>query len=318
MAAPPQLVFWHLEKAGGSSVLSWLKELNVSIKKVVAEHMVFPPEYFAENYFRIGLMREPCSYAVSEYMWGRRLGSFEGRELPGTGAGFMRYALSGQGHADLYNGDVKEGFRKWLRFIHSPPPRDMGQPFDRSPQMPPCGLLAMRFWTQVVNASAAARINAYRKAVLPCFTIDPKTNTTRPCPKSCPLADCVRAAPAELLAACAKEVPSFNISRFDCWLRTEQLADDFVACMNLYQARGGRPELAVTRLRAVVNRSWNVDKSAHLLSCERMYVNETRTLVWHADGGVARLFGYTGCCQPAASRAQREILDRGGCQIPRT
>ena len=83
----PQLVVWHLEKGGGTSVISWAaKALGCSCHSakscmapgvcpqfaVVLEHDVMKPEHFrdARKFFTVGLMREPCQYMLSEYTWG--------------------------------------------------------------------------------------------------------------------------------------------------------------------------------------------------------------------------------------------------------
>lgn len=139
-----KVVFWHLQKGGGQQVLGWLARLHLDVE-LIPETGIVPARFWSSSYFRIGLIREPCEYHVSEYLWGRRLRNFS---LQGLGE--MRYALEGQGVGGLYQGDVRSGFKSWLKFITK---QDVP-----NPQLS-CGMLGARLWTQVINATAARLIN---------------------------------------------------------------------------------------------------------------------------------------------------------------
>ena len=170
---PPRLVLWHLEKGGGESVISWLDQvIGRSSYDVVYEPQMMVDPHWDDDHFRVGLIREPCDYAVSEYMFGRRT------NFTDSGLGHMRYSLTGQGFGELYEGDEKAGFKRWLRFVHGLNEHDgkdgrgrlVLERHDDAAQH--CGLLSIRFWTQIVDTDAAYKINVEKVMVLRDFIAD--------------------------------------------------------------------------------------------------------------------------------------------------
>mmetsp|Transcript_45527 Transcript_45527/g.143227 ORF Transcript_45527/g.143227 Transcript_45527/m.143227 type:complete len:437 (+) Transcript_45527:442-1752(+) len=303
---PRKVVFWHLQKGGGMQILSWLARLHLDVE-LIPEYGIMPAKFWSSSYFRIGLIREPCEYHVSEYLWGRRLKNFSLQ-----GLGDMRYALEGQGVGSLYQGDVRSGFKSWLKFITK---QDIP-----NPQLS-CGVLGARLWTQIINATAArlinrpvgqlrrepgqrcvatiARPNQTRRHCAICRLNNEHTIQTRSCALPCPLADCMRSAPGDLGSACHAEVSSFRREDrpFDCWLRTDRLQNDFLQCMKLCNSRiATRAESMIQRER---NRTVNEMIRPAGTMCDELHDRETASLVYRLDGAIARQFGYSdGCCRP--------------------
>ena len=265
------LLLWHLQKGGGTQVLAWLRKLKLKVE-VSPEHKApIRRRFRAPSYFRIGLIREPCDYHASEYLWGRR------HKLSEAGLGLMRYALEGQGLGYLYETtNVAAGFKTWLKYTH----HQLGPEATRS-----CGVLGARLWTQVVNQTAAATINnAPLNRSTPC--VAKGAYWSRKCPKPCPIGDCMFQAPEHLRSACHAEVGAFEDAYpFDCWLRTDRLADDFVECLVKYDSGLGPRLEALMRDR---NQSKQVNHMDGRMSCAQMHDHETAELVYRLDGGVGQ------------------------------
>ena len=243
----PQLVVWHLEKGGGTSVISWAaKALGCSCHSakscmapgvcpqfaVVREHDVMKPEHFrdARKFFTVGLMREPCQYMLSEYTWGTTgWGTGQPRDAAHTHPmGHLALDLHARGQGALYAPPhSKERFGTWLRSRYVTAADAVAA--DGAPR---CGLLSMRLYTQTANLSAAAAVNPRG-----CGTHRASIVGRNGCP--CPLARCAGAASAPVHAACHKALNFAPLPPFDCWLHTETLDTDFAACMRKYQERGG-------------------------------------------------------------------------------
>ena len=287
------LLLWHLQKGGGTQVLAWLRKLKLKVEVSPERKAPIRPRFRAPSYFRIGLIREPCDYHASEYLWGRR------HKLSEAGLGLMRYALEGQGLGYLYEtANVAAGFKTWLKYTH----HQLGPEATRS-----CGVLGARLWTQVVNQKAAAAINNFPlNRSTPC--VAKGAYWSRKCPEPCPIGDCMFQAPEHLRSACHAEVGAFEDAYpFDCWLRTDRLADDFVECLVKYDSGLGPRLEALMRDR---NQSKQVNHVEGRMSCAQMHDDETAELVYRLDGDVAKLFGYTaGCCRPHPnSQMPRPVL----------
>lgn len=171
--------------------------------------------------FASGSFESRADYHASEYLWGRR------HKLSEAGLGLMRYALEGQGLGYLYEtANVAAGFKTWLKYTH----HQLGPEATRS-----CGVLGARLWTQVVNQKAAAAINSFPlNRSTPC--VAKGAYWSRKCPEPCPIGDCMFQVPEHLRSACHAEVGAFkDACPFDCWLRTDRLADDFVECLVKYE-----------------------------------------------------------------------------------
>lgn len=278
----PKVMLWHLQKGGGTQVVAWLQHLNVSFSTSAEEQAPIRDLDARSRYFRIGLIREPCDYHASEYLWGRRFG-----QLRESGLGFMRYALQAQGLGYLYeNPNVQAGFKAWLKLTH----HQVGP----SPS-PSCGVLGARLWTQLINKTAAATINRLARPES-CVVQGESLHGrwSRVCDPPCPIGDCMFQSSAQLRSICKEEVANFEARPFDCWLRTERLSDDFSECMVKYD-----PSLSI-RIESLMKQDHQDPKNqmATRPSCASMYDNDTAKLVYELDGDVAGIFGYTGCCHP--------------------
>ena len=251
-----------------------------------------PDKYRAPDYYRIGLIREPCEYHASEYLWGRHQQAHDGGPTSSY-LGYMRYALRGQGLDNVYETpDVAAGFKAWLKLIHHL----------NGPNAPPtCGVLGARLWTQVINRTAAATINhAPLNRPKSCVAHGRNNSWRKPCDAPCPIGDCMFQASDHLRTTCREEVEAFDDAfPFDCWLRVDRMEDDFVECMSKYDRGGGLGE----RAKALITNQRQVNHMNGRPSCAQMYYDkEAADLVYALDGGAAKLFGYTGgCCQPHPS-----------------
>ena len=127
----------------------------------------------------------------------------------------------------------------------------------------------------------------------------------------CPLSDCVRAAGAGPMEACARAMRgSRAFPRLDCWLRTETLAEDLRSCLDRLGAVGGSTWAAGAGrgVAAMATADANSSKlaTAHA-TCSTLVDAPTAQRVYAAESGVADLFGYAGCC---AGRATRDVDGR--------
>jgi hypothetical protein len=86
---------------------------------------------------------------------------------------------------------------------------------------------------------------------------------------------------------------AFNTSSVDCWVKTENLANDVTTCLKRYEAeRGGHVDW-VSFQDALTNLRHN--NSTHA-SCSEYYDADSEALVRTADRHIFKLFGYTSCC----------------------
>ena len=274
----PTVVFWHLEKAGGTAVLAALHQSLPSGKlQVVRENEMFSEKQLHDPaFFRIGLIREPCSYYASEYFWGRAGRGFFARMLNST-----RYGLK-----DLYTGSINRSFAEWVRIING------GNKTQR------CGLLSTRLWAQVLAPRVATAINSKRPGCDAPGSPWEKTlrmSRGQGCP--CPLADCQFSMSSNDHERCVADIEKHDaLQNFDCWLRTEQLGDDFDTCLYRYAARGGVPKHVTSRPTNA-----NFHPSCASLFDESSNLDLQRA-VYDAEGQLAQRFGWTsGRCRPHSS-----------------
>jgi len=310
----PELVLVHLEKASGTFVINYLVMHAGGKLHVVNEHSVMPDELRNDkNLFRIGLVREPCDYYLSEYKWRYEgngwLHMHLGHESKAEGEEYEQRFYSKKGDPDQ--------FKDWLYHISG-----VARPGEEKPDRPTstvdrCGLLSMRMWLQNINGKAAALINEeYGQALL----LDPKNKTYKAhdtcafmdeiahrlgeklehsvCP--CPLGDCARGAADKYHRICAKEVVSTNkLDNYDCWIRTDHTSEDMQECMEKFKERGGTVNMPpLDQLDTIHGNSNPAD-----FTCSDMYDAESSKLVMSLDGGLMKKFGYKGCCKPHPSKA---------------
>lgn len=280
----PDIVFWHLEKAGGHTVLNLLGNYTTSAIHIVKEYSHFTPDLWDENYFRIGVIREPCSYYNSLYHWGKypweSQHGWTARHLDQKGLGKRFY---GGGHD-------KDKFHDWLRYMN-----DIQNGTVRG--IWGCGLLSMRFWTQLINPEALSRLNAFYAERTHSGSC---TGMERSCPV--PLGDFIADSPEEFLKNCSAEIAKFDFSKFDCWIRLDHMHEDFGSCLNKYMKRGGIVLDAIeTPIKDNVNRH---------PSCEDMYDPDSSMWVNNADGELKRRFGFTGQCCTAHQGDSMPFYDK--------
>lgn len=243
-------------------------------------------------------MREPCSYYQSVYEWGR---------TARRGWLFYQVALA-EGRPELYPraGTLearRKAFADWVYFTHFGAELQAQAraalevveasgvaAADRRRGLPPwrqgpshlaagekawllehranttCGILSTRLWAALVDPGRARAVNQ-RAAPKGCHQglEQMRTSTDQACP--CPLAECSRAMTPEDHAACRRETRAAVLG-FDCWIRTDALDADFVACMDKYRARGGQIDNAT--LSAWLGKSRHM--SPHKDSCDDLVI----------------------------------------------
>uniref|UniRef100_A0A7S1FFF0 Sulfotransferase domain-containing protein n=1 Tax=Noctiluca scintillans TaxID=2966 RepID=A0A7S1FFF0_NOCSC len=269
-APPPKVLIWHLAKGGGATVLHMLRQaLDRQAQqqmKLIVEDGFIGEQFWAPDYFRIGLAREPCSYYKSLF--------YEGNIIRN---GFLHYAIKKTNREYLYD-DVTR-FSDWVEHVTAT---------DRAhaPNVHGCGALSMRFWVATLNASAAHYVNQHWERK----TADVKTWIRRY--KPCPLADCAFNAPQEVLDFCQRDLAQKGqkLSQFDCWIRVESLFEDFDICMERYRQRGGT-------VRGYTHESKNV---RNVPSCNSTVTERDRILIDRVDQQYTALFGYNGKCCSAS------------------
>lgn len=287
----PAFTYWHLEKAGGSTIIALLRQLKLQFKVVPEFGTVSAKD---EGTFLVGSVREPCDYYSSVYMWGREAGS---SGLPG----FLRRSLQAHGQSHLYRGPLKPAFESWLRYVTA-----AQQPY------PTCGLLSWRHYA-ALRPGAADEINNSSRCRLPTHLdvhIKPPVGQTAQahargigCP--CPLADCSIQAPPHLHAACQHDLNDYEhaeLPKFACWVRTCHLVDDLLECLKRFVARGGNvlPQYGEL-LRNASSRHLNGPVShrpPRKVTCAELHSNATEQLVMRVDGEYRRHFGFGRCCEP--------------------
>eukprot|EP00418_Pyrodinium_bahamense_P098801 CAMPEP_0179036434 /NCGR_PEP_ID=MMETSP0796-20121207/13615_1 /TAXON_ID=73915 /ORGANISM="Pyrodinium bahamense, Strain pbaha01" /LENGTH=338 /DNA_ID=CAMNT_0020732719 /DNA_START=72 /DNA_END=1088 /DNA_ORIENTATION=+ len=256
----PTMVFWHLEKAGGTTVLERLRRVvprRSQPVRVVTEHSFMPVKWKGPDHFRIGLVREPCEYYVSAFFWGQRK------------RGWLRNALVNKYHkTTLYSNPSK--FAEWASFVVGPNATRTGG----------CGLLSMRYWAALVNPEAAQQINIASGA---------EDEDESPCP----LRDCGRMAPAETLETCQYETNHTRVP-FDCWLRTDNLLPDLKDCLAKFVQKGGQLK---PQWRDMVSGNHVLNANKHL-NCTLIVPTKTEAMIRHLERSYYERFGFKGCCQP--------------------
>lgn len=220
---------------------------------MVNEHSVLTPSQFGSDYFRVGVVREPCDYYVSEYFWGRTgRGITEERKPidPGDsfshGAGWLAFSLAARGREALYGGDATPGaFASWVEEVALPAERDAEEALSPLGRPPRCGLESIRFWTQVAQPLASERINKANQSG--CENTKSAMVSGRGCP--CPLGECAREASNEAHAKCVRDIEDFDLSKFDCWLRLQTVDEDLELCLRKFRSRGGTTLLEAQHTR---------------------------------------------------------------------
>ncbi|KAJ1453830.1 hypothetical protein M885DRAFT_588419 [Pelagophyceae sp. CCMP2097] len=225
-AAPPGVVLYHLEKAGGTAVHAELAmRMGGADISIVRESNSFTPQQLSPQNFRIGLMREPCAYCASVYFWG-------GTHREGYLRRTLRATAGRKAFAHLYPAEPSAAsFRRWLEYVNAPPQRG-GDALGASPR---CGLASMRLWTQVVRPEKLWPLNEDLLAKHP----------RRKCNQT-----------TGFLAThlqCVEDMQHFKFRHpFDCWLRTDNLKPDFEQCAQRFLKRGGKWSEADTNRRPPV------------------------------------------------------------------
>lgn len=259
-------MFWHLGKAGGSTVKGLLSAaLPAAAQRsmhIVKEVGIMDKSLWGRSWFRIGLTRDPCSYYKSLFFYGYTLRN-----------GFLFYAIKRLGLEKVY--DTTKNFSQWLRHVTA---------MDRnhSQNVRGCGTLSMRLWTAIMNASAGRHVNKQWKKRTPNWRSwvyrDP-----------CPLGDCVHNTPRELLERCQDDLVERGekLAKFDCWIRREHSFHDFDRCMELYRRRGGQTRDYKHEARNVNHKSTR---------CNQTVSPDDARLIGLVDKAYAEIFGYTGKC----------------------
>ena len=317
LTQPPRIMFWHLEKAGGDYLITKLREAlggttppsSGAHFDVVDEHSSMDASHFGPNFFRIGVVREPCDYYVSEFFWGRTgqaknsLGLMtehkDGGGSPHHTKGWLAYALGARGRGALYDGSkpTQDLFLSWLKAvvgssITKEEEGSSGELKDR------CGLESIRFWTQVVSPSASARINErarQQKGYEGCINNPSAAKAGHACP--CPLGECAHAATSEEHASCTRDIAAFDLSLFDCWLHLDTVDSDLNNCLIRYQKRGGALQVKLNAT-PVINKAPSA-KAMHASArsqCSDMHTNETANLVSQTEASFVSKFGLGQCC----------------------
>lgn len=266
----PELVFVHVEKTAGMSIMDYIWHHAGGTLHVVNEEGVMPSELQGDaQFFRIGAVREPCDYYVSEYFWGI------------AGRGWLMHQLKREGLYESFYDGSKAAFKKWLYYISGLKSNATLLSSDR------CGLLSMRVWSQDFNANAVREINdAYRSTDASASCASEEEDG---CP--CPVANCAAAASADHHDHCTKGFTDSNLGSYDCWIRAEHLDDDMRECMIKYVSRGGVATIAPSSKPTVTNTNGHP-------SCESMYDAESEGLINLIDGKLRDAFGYAECCKP--------------------
>lgn len=277
--AGPAVVLHHLEKAGGTATTAYLAQTLISELFVIREMDVMGVDLWGDNTFRIGLIREPCSYYISLYRWGLDAGN--GHKLA--------HHLQNQGLGEFYaGGGSKSQFKRFLKHVLMADVSD-GPASDR-----PCGLLSLRVWAQLLRPEVMKKVNPQHQHGEACAGI-------APCPV--PLGNFGRFLPAKILGECRRDLGGSRLAAFDCWLRMEHLEGDFKECMAKLQRRGAG---FLKDWQQRVSDVGFVNKMPPV-SCGDWYDDELAALVESSDGALVRRLGYSGrCCEPPSGASMPE------------
>jgi len=224
-------------------------------------------EFLEGRYFRVGTIREPCSYYLSLYQYGRS------REA----GHWLARDLAHRGFRDRFYGGEKrpEQFRDFLLHI-------LG--FDDMPaakQDVGCGYMSLRVWTQLIMRTLGQELNRR--------VCDERECEVPPVP----LGDFARLISEDLKRQCHQDfVHSHVLTGFDCWLHMERSQDEFRECVERFVGEGG-----------LVNQGWEskIDSLSttvlrHPVVCKNWYDEDLATLIERMDGPLARKMGYSGKC----------------------
>ena len=179
---------------------------------------------------------------------------------------------------------------------------------------PTCGLLSARLWAALLDPAAARRVNeqeprkiAYRMPLN--MELTRFRNVTL---EPCPLSDCVRAAGAGPMEACARAMRgSRAFPRLDCWLRTDRLAGDLEECLARLGATDGAWAANARRgvaemTSAAANRSRLATAHAQ---CAALVDAPTAAQIYAAEAPLAERFGFSGgCCSRAAAPVDARLV----------
>ena len=294
---------WHLEKAGGTWVGHVLRRAFPDKFESVCEHCMHGPKALTDpRVWSIGLMREPCDYYLAAWSWGRLrragwlLKKME-RSDPSAAAEFY-----GAGDADAAR------FGAWVRYVND------ARAGGAAGAAPTCGLLSARLWAALLDPAAARRVNeqeprkiAYRMPLN--MELTRFRNVTL---EPCPLSDCVRAAGAGPMEACARAMRgSRAFPRLDCWLRTDRLAGDLEECLarlgttdGAWAANARRGVAEMTS--AAANRSRLATAHAQ---CAALVDAPTAAQIYAAEAPLAERFGFSGgCCSRATAPVDARLV----------
>mmetsp|Transcript_21174 Transcript_21174/g.61103 ORF Transcript_21174/g.61103 Transcript_21174/m.61103 type:complete len:175 (-) Transcript_21174:41-565(-) len=148
-----------------------------------------------------------------------------------------------------------------------------------------CGLLSLRFWTQVVNVTAQYVLNRRLRK-----QHEQECQGMQPCPV--PLGDFGGSIDSEMDRMCKTDLAAFDLAKLDCWVRADRLDNDFAECMDKYERRGGILKMSTSQLTTLVP----PERVTEHPPCKEMFDRPLGQLVEGLDRLYADIFGYPGTC----------------------
>lgn len=296
-AGAPKILFTHLLKAGGSSVINMLASLMyetpnnkyqyqsykaslenstdlVNMEDLKAEVPKGDVSQVHSNYFKIGMARNPCDYLLS--MW-----NFQSKTNSPHGSG-PRECL--QSH---YKGDVNELYRQGEGYLTSTD-----------------DLARFRKW---VRASAGSWVHYLSFRSYMALHNDKKYHSTE-IGKSFDdgqFLACMHELPDKKQKSIKDKLMEVDLSeRYDCIIHTERLGDDSKACMVKYAQTipdEGARKAFMDRVVAYGQGFNHKNLETPHGQCSSFFDGATAAFVWEREGVIAKKHGYDKCCGAATA-----------------
>lgn len=299
---PPMLVITHLLKGGGSTVASLLKGMGMEFRGIRHSSIAMPVKYQGanakrleaeakvyetaiakgggpaikmDNYFNVGMARNPCSYLLSVWNFQRKggHGEFPFDCQKKAYKGDIRDLLPEKG---LSTEESIRRFRKWVR----------------------------------VSVGKTTKIHLF--SLREYYALEPKID--RAGWDDGQYFACLHDVSESEEEKIAAKLDGFDwASHYDCIVHTENIAEDVKQCTYKYadwitQDRGDTQTAGTAddwhiELEDQVDKA-NMTKLAgytnnmnhYIATCQDFYDRETMDFVWQREGKVAQGLGYQACC----------------------
>lgn len=296
----PRIILTHLLKAAGTSVETIMSSFFYSAKSYSQQNFIYGTDSQLQgqvantvddvvserlnethkDYFRIGLVREPCSYLVS--LWAFQSSPYGGT----TGHGSWPRQCLGMtldetdGEADLgaYYGDV-------------------GLSGDLSD---PENVHRFRSWVRV-SAGAHLHYLSYREYLALHADKALLTTASGTWDDGQYYACLGKVDPAKEVEISQRLLSANFSDRYECMIRTEAVEADMTACLELYATRILDPTLKQRFLTKLEARKAlpKADTHANMMShapCRTYIDTDTEAFIWNREGPFAEKMGYSSCC----------------------